>query len=134
VLDLQTQLLLAARDAQGPGAVTEVTAELTEDRRHGEAGERRLPFGVEAVDRIQEADGSDLLEVVDRLRGVAVAGGEPVREREVALDHCLMVGRGAAGAQAYEELSPVVEGRPFHTFQDDRTRSRVTQPVAPTAR
>src|SRR4051794_17823100 len=133
-LDLDRQFLLAARDAQRPCAVAEVAAKLAEDRRYGVAGERRPALGVEAVDGVQEADGGDLLQVLDRLGGVDIARGEAVREREITLDRGLPVGGAAAAAQAREQLPLVVEGRPLHTSKDDRERAGVTPPVAPDAR
>jgi len=44
-LEAQRQLLKDARDAQRPGAVAEVPAELAQDRRDGEAGERGAEIG-----------------------------------------------------------------------------------------
>ena len=44
---------------------------------------RRAHIGIEAVDRVQEPDAGDLLEVLDRLSGVPVAMGEAARERQV---------------------------------------------------
>ena len=60
--------------------------QLTQDRRDCKAAERRPAAGVEAVDRLQEADAGHLLEVLDRLIGVPVSDSEAAGERQVALE------------------------------------------------
>src|SRR5207247_7512228 len=82
----QRQLLEVARDADRPRAVAEVALDLAEDRRHRVAGERNLAVGVEAVDRLDEAERRDLDEVVERLLGALVAASQLTRERQEALD------------------------------------------------
>ena len=59
-VDLHRQLLQVARHAHGPALVAEVALELAEDRRDGERRERRLARGVEAVDRLEQAERRDL--------------------------------------------------------------------------
>ena len=54
--DLRAGLLDAARHAHGPRAVAEVAADLAEDRRRREARELEAALGLEAVDRLDQAD------------------------------------------------------------------------------
>ena len=68
-----------------PRAVAEVAPDLAEDGGHRVARERRPVAGVEAVDRLQQADRAGLDEVVERLVGVRVALREVPHERQVAL-------------------------------------------------
>ena len=86
VLDPHAQRLQPARRAERPRVIAEVLPKLTEDRRHREAAEPRAHVGIEAVDRVQEPDAGDLLEVLDRLSGVPVAMGEAAGERQVTPD------------------------------------------------
>ena len=73
--------------------IAEVLAELAEDRRHRERAEPRAHVGIEAVDRVQQPDAGDLLEVLDRLSGVPVAVGEGAREGQVTPDGFLAIDR-----------------------------------------
>ena len=66
----------------GPAVVAEVALELAEHRRHRVGGERGLARGIEAVDRLDQAEGRDLHQVVQRLVGAPVTAGHPARERE----------------------------------------------------
>jgi hypothetical protein len=56
-----------------PTAISEVALQLAEDRRHRVAHERP-EIRVEAIDRLQQTEISDLLEVLPRLGRVAIAG------------------------------------------------------------
>ena len=101
---LQRELLQVARHADRPGAVAEVALDLAEDRRDRVGGERDLALGVEAVDRLDQADRRDLEEVVERLARALVAAGELARQRQEALDE-LLARPGVAGAVAQEQLA-----------------------------
>ena len=104
LVDLQRELLQVARHADRPRAVAEVALELAEDRRHGVARERDLARGVEAVDRLDQAERGDLDEVVERLVGALVAAGELAGERQEALGE-LLARDGVARLQADEQLA-----------------------------
>ncbi len=85
-LDRRRRVAHVARDADRPRAVAEVAPELAEDGRHGEGAERRAALGVEAVDRIHEADARHLLEILERLARARVPAREHEGEAHVALD------------------------------------------------
>src|SRR3954454_21263240 len=51
-------------DMGRPRRVAERPLELAQDRRHGEGGERIPPFRVEPVDRLEEPEHGDLLQVL----------------------------------------------------------------------
>ena len=89
LLERQAELLQVARRAHVPGRVAEVAAQLAEDRRHGVGREREPALGVPAVDGLDEADGRDLDQVVERLARAPVAQRERAGERHVALDQLL---------------------------------------------
>ena len=95
-VDLRHAVVQAARDPHGPDAVAEVAFELAEDRRRGEGGEGDAALGVEAVDRVDQAEAGDLEEVVEGLAGAAVAQRQPLGERQVAA-HQLLADRRVAG-------------------------------------
>ena len=63
--------------------------ELAEDRGDGEGGDRGPPLGVEAVDRLHQADARDLDEVVVGLGAAGVARGEAAGEGHEAIDQLL---------------------------------------------
>ena len=88
-VDLDRQLLEVARYAHRPALVTEVTLELAEDGGDGEGRERGLAGGIEALDRLQQAERRDLDQVVEGFAGPLVAAGELARERQEALDERL---------------------------------------------
>src|SRR5450631_1415056 len=83
VLDPAGALLGPSRDVHGPTGIAEIALELAQDRWDGEGGERQAAAGVEAVDRLDQAEGRDLDQVLERLAGVAVAAGEALGQREV---------------------------------------------------
>src|SRR3954454_20818987 len=87
------ELALGTGHVRAGATVAEVVADLALDRRAGQRGEVAMAGGVEAVDRLDEPDGPDLDEVVERLAAVEVAAGDGAHERQVRLD------RLAAGAQ-----------------------------------
>src|SRR5215212_5314907 len=105
VVDLHHALLHPARHVHGPAVVAEVALELAQHRRHRVRGERRLARRVEAVDRLDEAEGRHLHEVVERLVGAAVAPGHPAGEREKALDEPLARGLIAVAVIADEQAA-----------------------------
>ena len=69
-------------------------------------------LGVEAVDRLHEADAGDLHQVVERLVGALVAARELARERQEALDQLLARGRVAALVVAHQQ-APVLARASF---------------------
>ena len=111
-LELDGQLLQVARDAHRPALVAEVTLELAEDGRDGEARERGLAARVEAVDRLQQAERRDLDEVVERLAAALVAARELARERQEALHERLARGGVAAMGALEQRAVGARPGRP----------------------
>jgi hypothetical protein len=63
-----------------------VPFELADDRQDGVGRERRAALRVVSIDGLDERQARDLLEVLLRLRGVAVARGEVARQLQMALD------------------------------------------------
>ena len=86
VTDFQRPFLGAARDVDRPSAVAEIATHLAEDCRHGERLERSAALEVETLEGFDEPEVGDLLEVLERLGGAAVAPREVTRERRVGLD------------------------------------------------
>ena len=76
LVHLERELLKTTRDLDGPALVAEVALDLPHDRGRRVGGELDLAVDVEAVDSLDEADGPDLDQVVDRLTAVP----EPARE------------------------------------------------------
>src|SRR3954447_7211536 len=95
-VDPHGELLEVARHPDRPPLVAEVALELTEDRRHGEGGERGLALGIEAVDRLQQPERGDLDQVVELLAAALIAAGELAGQRQEALDEGLARGPIAA--------------------------------------
>ena len=85
--------------------VAEVALELADDRRDGERGEREAAVGVEALDRLQQGERGDLLEIVE-LGLAVVAPSEVAAERQEALDQACACG-GIALAQVAAEQQEV---------------------------
>ena len=104
LVDLGHPVVQAARHAHRPDAVAEVALQLAEDRRRGEGRERRAALGVEAVDRVDQAEAGDLDQVVGRLAGAAVAHCQPLREGQVAAHQLLADLRIAGAGEARPEL------------------------------
>src|SRR3990170_2373692 len=94
--------------------------ELAEDGRDGEARERRLARGIEAVERLQQAERGDLDQVVERLAAALVAPGEVARQREVAPDRWGAVRPSGGGLG---RVAKSVEGG-FGNDQHDRDYER----------
>ncbi|MGX1483820.1 hypothetical protein RKD45_002896 [Streptomyces griseus] len=95
---VQTQLLESARDAHGPAGVTEEALDLADDGRHRERRELHAAAELEAVDRLDQADGADLDDVLHRLAAGAEAGGGELDEGQVQLDEGVADVRVLVGA------------------------------------
>ena len=102
--DAERELLHAPRHVDAPRAVAEVAADLADDRRHGVGGELDAPLEVESVDRLDQADRSDLDEVVDRLAAARVASRERAHERHHLLDQPVACSAVAGRAVRLEEV------------------------------
>ena len=63
--------------------------DLAHDRGRGVGRELEAAVGVESVDRLDEADGADLHEVLERLAAVLELGREEAHEVEVVHDQLL---------------------------------------------
>ena len=109
--ELERALLRRAGNVCGPRRGAEVAAQLSEDRGNRIGRERDPPFRVVAVDRFDEAELCDLVEVFEGLGGVAIPSREAPRERRKAC-HELFLRRGVAVATpAHEQLPfPVRRG------------------------
>src|SRR5204863_5527576 len=83
-LDAHHQLLQLPRRAERPRPVPEVPPQLPQDRRDREAAECGSALRVEAVDRLQEPEAGDLLEVLSRLPGLAIAVRKAAGEWQIA--------------------------------------------------
>src|SRR5262249_22326471 len=84
--DRENPLLELTRHPHSPRRVAEVAPKLAEDSRRRESRERHAALGIEALDRLQQADRRDLQQVVVGDAAVPVTAGEMVRDAEVALD------------------------------------------------
>src|SRR6266480_3525102 len=102
---LAVQLLERARHADGPALVPEVTLDLADDVRRGVRRERHLARELVAVDRLDQADRADLLDVVERLAAAGVAARQRANERQVALDERLARARVTFLVVALEQLA-----------------------------
>src|SRR5436190_11899340 len=86
---LNVQLLEPARDAHRPPAVAEVALDLADDVRRRVGGQLDAAVEIEAVDRLDQADGADLHQVLELLAAVRITPGEGAHERHVLLDQLL---------------------------------------------
>ena len=82
-----------------------MATKLAEDRRRRVGGEGDTALGVEAVERLDEAEARDLDQVLERLAAAAVARSEPPDERHEAARE-LLADDGIAGAR--EPIEEVV--------------------------
>src|SRR5665811_2231676 len=82
--------------------------ELAEDGRRGERGEGDAALGVEAVDRVEQAEVGDLEQVVEGLAGAAVAQRQPFGEGHVAAHELLAARLVAVAGEAAPELAVVL--------------------------
>ena len=112
-VDLRDPLLEAARQVDLAPAVAEVALELAEDGRRRVARERVPERRVEALDRLDQAQARDLVQVLRRLGAAGVAVGEAARERQEALDQLLAHGAGrASGGSARAAAARPPAARP----------------------
>ena len=77
---LEPRLGRLARRAHGPGVVAQPAAHLADHGRHGVAQEVGAEGGIEAFERLRQAQRGGLLEVLDIAR-VAIATGQPPHDR-----------------------------------------------------
>src|SRR5207302_2875569 len=80
------QLLQPARKSDGRALVTEVALDLTGDREGGERGELETEVGVEAVDRLDQPEVTDLDDVVERLAPVLKLPRQEVDEVAIGVN------------------------------------------------
>ena len=90
--DLHPQLLQPPRHPDRPALVAEVALDLADDRRGGVRRELDAAVGVEAVDGLDQPDGADLDEVLERLAAVAEAARAVLDQRQVQA-HQAVAGR-----------------------------------------
>ncbi len=95
----------AARHPHRPDSVAEVALELAEDRRRGKGGEGDAALGVEAIDRVEQAEVGDLEQIVEGLAGAAVAQGKPLGKGHVAPHQLLANGGIVVADEAVPELA-----------------------------
>ncbi len=98
-----------AGDVQLPGVVPEIALELAVDGRHGVRQEGVAAAGVEAVDRLDQAEARHLVEVLAALGRAAVAPGDPAGHGQEGDDRRLaqpvaLGTLGAAGHPVHEVL------------------------------
>ncbi len=91
----ELELLQPARNPDGPALVAEVPLDLADDGRRGVGGELDGALEVEAVDGLDQPDGRDLHEVIERLAAVAEPPGQVLHQREVGLDEVIAQPRPA---------------------------------------
>ncbi len=91
---MRDPLLEAAGQVDLAAAVAKVALELAEDRRRRVAREGVAQRRVEALDRLDQPQARDLVEVLGRLGAAGVAVGEAAGERHEAVDE-LFADRGA---------------------------------------
>jgi hypothetical protein len=85
----RTQLGYPAWQAHAPRTVALVAADLAGDVRDCEGGELVAAFEIEAVDRIDQADAPDLVQIVVFVRRARVTADERFDQRQVELDESL---------------------------------------------
>ena len=85
----RTGVLVTARDADRAAAVSEVTLDLADDVRHRESRELDAARGLEPVDRLDEADGADLDEILQTFATMCVTPCKREDERKLLLDQPL---------------------------------------------
>src|SRR5262249_9737342 len=88
-VELEVGLLHASRHPHRPAAVAEVALQLAEDGRCRERRELEAPFGLEALDGLQEADEGDLAQVVERLPAIRETSREELAQPYVYLDEAV---------------------------------------------
>ena len=103
-VDGERPLLEVAGHVERPALVAEVALELAEDRGRRVARELGPAFGLEAVDRLDQAKARDLQQVVEGLVGVRVAQGEITGQRQEALRELFAGGQVAVTVVADQKL------------------------------
>lgn len=96
-------LLVRARNVDVPGAVAQVALDVLGDRRHRVRAEGQSARGVEAVDRRDQAEIGDVVEVLARVAGRRVALRQRPRERHEP-QRQLLACAPVATRQAVKEL------------------------------
>src|SRR5205814_5660513 len=99
-------------DVDAPGVVAEVPAQLAEHGREGEAEERHPALRVVPVDRLQQPERGDLVQLVARLVALAVTPGQPGGQRQAQLD-----------SQVAQRLAPPVGGGEYRAGGEHRLDS-----------
>src|SRR5581483_6813140 len=128
-VDREVQLLQPARHLDRPALVAEIALDLADDRRRRVRRELHAALEIEAVDRLEQADGADLDQVVERFAAVGELDGEIAHQVEVRDDQLVpqpveltdpgMVGSAVESAirtqlrEARERLSRPVTVPPF---------------------
>ena len=119
---LEPRLGRLARRAHGPGVVAQPAAHLADHGRHGVADEVGAEAGIEALERLRQAQRGGLLEVLD-VAGVAVAARQAPHDRAHARDELLARGE-VAGADVSAQQ---VVFDPAHAGADGGAVVRVTR-------
>ena len=88
----EVQLLDPPGNPDRPPLVAEVALQLAHDRRGGVGGELEAPLGVEPVDRLEQAEGGHLHEVVEGLAPVGEPAGEVLGQAHVGGDQLVAQG------------------------------------------
>ena len=112
-VERRLHLLRAAGDVDQPARVAEVPFDLAQDRRRGVGGELQPPVGIEAVDCLDQTDGADLDEVVERLVAAGEASGEIDDERQVRADELVaqrLLGRAVLGERVSSTSRAITSG------------------------
>src|SRR5262249_28790854 len=104
---LDGELLEPARHAHRPALVAGVPRDPAYDVRRRVGRQLDAAVEVEAVDRLDQADGADLDEVVELLAAVGVAPGERADERHVLLDQLVPGGEVSLLVVAAQERGVV---------------------------
>ena len=84
--DLGVELLKIAWRSHAPAVVTKVALDLAGDVRLGKGGQADSAIKVEAVDRLEQAERSDLHEVIGVEAAIGVALGDSAHPRQHHLD------------------------------------------------
>ena len=115
----QVEFLKPARDLDRPAFVAEVAFDLAHDRRGRVGRELDAARGVEAIDRLDQTERSDLDQVLERLAAVGELDREIAHEIEIGNDQvvaqavvrelvdaagCGQLGEGLAGTPAIPAL------------------------------
>ena len=82
-VDREIELLQAARNLDRPAFIAKVALDLADDRRRRVGRELDAALEIETVDRLEQPDGSDLHEVVERLPAIGKSHREKAHEIEM---------------------------------------------------